>query len=90
MKSKKIIKTFPRVTRFGFVQWQGHDFYHDKLAALHRETVLIQPSKKHPETKIKVFYGGKKICTIKCDLELEARSRKLQQNLRAISRKYRK
>lgn len=47
------------------VSWLGKQFYHKKLAKLEGQTVVIIPSRKDPENKIKVYCDGVKICKAK-------------------------
>lgn len=52
-----------RVNR-GKVNWLGNSFHHDKLQKLNGKKVVIVPSRHLPRTKIKVYSGNVKICTI--------------------------
>lgn len=47
------------------VKWLGKEFSHKKLAELEGQTVVIVPSRKDPENKVKVYYDGVKICKVK-------------------------
>lgn len=47
------------------VYWLGKQFYHKKLANFEGQTVIIIPSRKDPENKVKVYCDGVKICKAK-------------------------
>lgn len=47
------------------VCWLGKQLYHRRLADFEGQTVIIIPSRKDPENKVKVYFYGEKICKAK-------------------------